>query len=190
VSAPPRRQHIVAFDLIRLLIIGLVVGVHTLSNGGGVINGLLGGFITVFHTSRELFFLLTGLVLTYNYGLRPRILLPSFWWRRYKLVVPAYLAWTVIYFLADPGRLSATGLWHDLLTGNARYHMYFLLVTMQVYLLFPLVRWLLRRTSGHHVVLFGVLCAYQLVLSLLVQHHVSAPGFVGAWLRNPTMYSA
>ena len=53
------RPHVSAFDLIRVLIIAFVVGVHTLAIGGGEITLLLGAFIIVFHTSRELFFLLT-----------------------------------------------------------------------------------------------------------------------------------
>jgi poly(3-hydroxybutyrate) depolymerase/peptidoglycan/LPS O-acetylase OafA/YrhL len=186
-----RRPRVVALDLIRLLIIGFVVGVHVLSNGGGTVTPTLGAFITVFHTSRELFFLLTAFVLTYNYGWRPRVRWRAFWRRRYLLVVPAYVAWTLIYFLADGSRLhplsvAASVFRHDLLTGNARYHMYFLLVTMQVYLAFPVVRWLLRRTQGHHRALFVAACVYQLALTLALRHHLSAPGPIGAWLRGPS----
>ena len=187
------RPRIVAFDLVRLLIIAFVVGVHTLSNGAGTVNGLLGAVITVFHTSRELFFLLTAFVLVYNYGKRPRIKWPTFWRRRYLLVVPAYVAWTAIYFYADhsalhPLHAAVAHFWYDLHTGNSRYHMYFLLVTMQMYLLFPLVRWLLRKTAGHHRVLFFVALVYQVVLTFAVHDHWSAPGFLGGWLRNPTLW--
>jgi len=187
------RPHIVAFDLVRLLIIAFVVGVHTLSNAGGKVNGLLGAVITVFHTSRELFFVLTAFVLVYNYGKRPRIKWPSFWWRRYKLVLPAYVAWTAIYFIADRSALHPLGhalahFWYDLHTGNARYHMYFLLVTMQMYLLFPPVRWLLRKTERHHRALFFVVLIYQLVLTYAVHEHWSGPGLLGSWLNNPTLW--
>jgi len=37
---------------------------------GGTVTGPLGAFVPVFHTSGELFFLLTAFVLTYNYGQR------------------------------------------------------------------------------------------------------------------------
>jgi poly(3-hydroxybutyrate) depolymerase/peptidoglycan/LPS O-acetylase OafA/YrhL len=187
------RPRIVAFDLIRLLIIAFVVGVHTLSNGGGPVNGLLGACITVFHTSRELFFLLTAFVLVYNYGKRPRIKWPSFWRRRYLLVIPAYVAWTVVYYVADRSALHPVNVflahfWYDLRTGNSRYHMYFLLVTMQMYLFFPLVRWLLRKTEGHHRAVFIVALVYQFVLTFAVHDHWSAPGFLGSWLRAPSMW--
>jgi poly(3-hydroxybutyrate) depolymerase/peptidoglycan/LPS O-acetylase OafA/YrhL len=186
-----RRPRVVAFDLIRLLIIAFVVSVHVLSNVGGPVTPALGAFITVFHTSRELFFLVTALVLAYNYGDGRRIRWLRFWRLRYLLVVPAYVIWTLIYFLADNPRLSplsavAAALWHDLLTGDARYHLYFLLVTMQLYLVFPLVRWLLRQTEGHHGVLLAVAIVYQFALTAAIQHHVSAPFPLGGWLHAPS----
>jgi peptidoglycan/LPS O-acetylase OafA/YrhL len=64
--------------------------------------------------------------------------------------------------------------------------MYFLLVTMQVYLAFPLMRWLLRRTAGHHLIVFAVACAYQIVFTLAVQHHLVRSGVVGWYLGDPS----
>ena len=71
-----------------------VVGVHTLAWGGGQVTLALGAVTTVFHTSRELFLLLTALVLTYNYGHRQRLNWLRFWRRRYWLVLPAYVTWS------------------------------------------------------------------------------------------------
>jgi peptidoglycan/LPS O-acetylase OafA/YrhL len=186
-----RRQHIAALDLVRLLIVAFVVAVHTLSVGGGSVTVLLGAFLTVFHTSRELFFLLTAFVLTYNYGQRPRIQWLTFWRKRYSLVLPAYLAWSLIYFLADNQRLdpisgAIVALGHDVLSGTARYQLYFLLVTMQLYLVFPLLRWVLRKTAGHHLALLLAACACQLALTVAIQQQVAATSPIGAWLRNPS----
>jgi len=189
-NQPARRPRVVAFDLVRLLIIGLVVSVHVFAIVPGTVTPVLGAFITVFHTSRELFFLLTAFVLVYNYGQRPRVRWLAFWRRRYLLVVPAYVAWSLIYFAADNPRLhpwttALRAFTRDLETGDARYHLYFLLVTMQMYLTFPLLRWLLRRTEGHHrAVLLTALC-YQVAFTLAVHYNLRAPGPVGAWLRSP-----
>jgi poly(3-hydroxybutyrate) depolymerase/peptidoglycan/LPS O-acetylase OafA/YrhL len=177
-----------ALDLIRLIIIALVVGVHTLSSAG-LVTPLSGAASTVFHSSRELFFLLTAFVLTYSYGQRPAVGWLSFWRRRYLLVAPAYVAWSVIYFLAGGLRWDDwQALLHELATGTACYHMYFLLVTMQLYLLFPLVRWLLRVTRRFHWALFGVVCAFQLVFSHAVHSGWHEPGVIGGWLHDPTMW--
>jgi peptidoglycan/LPS O-acetylase OafA/YrhL len=183
------RPHVIAFDLVRLIIMVFVVSVHTLAFGGGQVTVVLGAFTTVFHTSRELFFLLTALVLTYNYGHRRNVRWLAFWRRRYWLVVPAYVAWSAIYFAADghwPGSAGAvaTTFWHDLLTAGARYHLYFLLVTMQVYLLFPVLRWVLRKTEGHHLALFLAACVYQLALTAAIQHHPVHSGPLAGWLNG------
>lgn len=184
-----RRPHVVAFDVIRLIIMAFVVGVHTLSFGVGAVTVPLGAVTTVFHTSRELFFLLTALVLVYNYGHRENTNWPRFWRRRYWLVVPAYVTWSVVFFCADnPWHGSATSvlahLGRDLIDGNARYHLYFLLVTMQMYALFPVIRWALKKTAGYHGWMFAVACVYQLALSAAIQHHLWRGGLLGGWLHS------
>jgi len=188
-SAPARsRPHIVAFDMIRLVIMVFVVGVHTLAWGGGQVTVALGAVTTVFHTSRELFLLLTALVLTYNYGHRPRLNTLRFWRRRYWLVVPAYVTWSAIYYAADGsgrGPFPAAFL-HDLLDAGARYHLYFLLVSMQIYLLFPVFRWVLRKTEGYHRWLFAAAVAYQLWLTCALHYHLGRPasGGLAQWLNG------
>ena len=91
-----------------------VVSVHTLAFGGGTVTMSIGAVTTIFHTSRELFLLLTALVLTYNYGHRDQLKGGRFWRRRFWLVVPAYVTWSAIYYAADgrargafPGRVPA-----------------------------------------------------------------------------------
>jgi peptidoglycan/LPS O-acetylase OafA/YrhL len=192
-SAPPTvpsgaksRPHIIAFDMIRLIIMVFVVGVHTLAFAGGQVTVALGAVTTVFHTSRELFLLLTALVLTYNYGQRNSLNWVKFWRRRYWLVLPAYLTWSGIYYWADgSGRgpfPSAFG--HDLLTANARYHLYFLLVSMQIYLLFPVFRWLLRKTEGYHLWLLAAAVIYQLALTTSLHYGVGRHGALSQWLNG------
>ena len=180
------RPHIVAFDLIRLIIMVFVVGVHTLAFAGGPVTVVLGAVTTVFHTSRELFIMLTALVLTYNYGHRPRLRLLRFWRRRYWLVLPAYVTWSAIYYAFDGpgrGRFPAAFL-HDLETADARYHLYFLLVSMQMYLLFPVFRWVLRKTEGYHLWLLAAACGYQVWLTCALHYHVGLIAALGPWLNG------
>ena len=193
-SAPARksRPKVIALDPIRLTIMVFVVSVHTLAFGGGQVTVVLGAFTTVFHTSRELFFLLTALVLSYNYGHRSGVRWLRFWRRRYWLVVPAYVAWSLIYFAADghwPGSVpaAAAAFWHDLLTAGARYHLYFLLVTMQMYLLFPVLRWVLRKSAGHHLALFLAACVYQIALTAALHYQLVRTGPLAGWLNEAGM---
>jgi peptidoglycan/LPS O-acetylase OafA/YrhL len=165
-AAPARsRPHIIAFDMIRLIIMVFVVGVHTLAWGGGQVTLALGAVTTVFHTSRELFLLLTALVLTYNYGHRPRLNALRFWRRRYWLVIPAYVTWSAIYYAADGSGRGPfpSAFLQDLLNAGARY------------LLFPLLRWVLRKTEGYHRWLLAAAVAYQLWLTCALHYHLGRP---------------
>jgi poly(3-hydroxybutyrate) depolymerase/surface polysaccharide O-acyltransferase-like enzyme len=176
-AAGRSRPHIIAFDLIRLIIMVFVVSVHTLAFAGGRVTMSVGAVTTIFHTSRELFLLLTALVLTYNYGRRP-LKAGRFWRRRFWLVVPAYIAWSAIYYAAN-GRSRGpfpSAFLHDLANAGARYHLYFLLVSMQIYLLFPLIRWVLKKTEGYHAWLFGVALAYQAWLTVGLHYKVGRHG--------------
>jgi poly(3-hydroxybutyrate) depolymerase/peptidoglycan/LPS O-acetylase OafA/YrhL len=164
--------------LIRLIIMVFVVSVHTLAFGGGTVTMSIGAVTTIFHTSRELFLLLTALVLTYNYGHRDHLKAARFWRRRFWLVVPAYLTWSAIYYAANGrarGAFPAAFL-HDLEDAGARYHLYFLLVSMQIYLLFPLIRWVLRKTERYHAWLFGAALAYQVWLTIGLHYKVGRHG--------------
>ena len=171
------RPHIVAFDMIRLIIMVFVVGVHTLAFGGGQVTLSLGAVTTVFHTSRELFLLLTALVLTYNYGHRKRLNCCGSGGGGTGWSLPAYVTWSAIYYAADGSGRGAfpSAFLHDLLNAGARYHLYFLLVSMQIYLLFPVFRWVLRKTEGYHRWLFAAAVAYQLWLTCALHYHLGRP---------------
>ena len=182
-TTKPAPAHLHSVDLVRVLTVSLVISVHTVSQqpgGTGLTNGAL---LTVMHVSREVFFLLTAFVLCYSYRNRAPRSWPSFWRRRYWLIGVPYLVWSLIYFLAL-GNGWAPGVFaREVLTGTAQYHLYFLLVSMQLYLVFPLLRWMLRATAGRHGVLLTAAVLYQ-VAAYAVLHAdallVSYLGFVVA----------
>jgi surface polysaccharide O-acyltransferase-like enzyme len=112
----------------------------------------------------------------------------SFWRKRFLYVGVPYVAWSLIYFLADNSRLdpvssAALAFWQDLLNGAARYHLYFLLVSMQIYLVFPLIRALLKATRRHHMVLLGLAGVYQILFYLAVQQNLDIGPLT--WLLRP-----
>lgn len=83
----------------------------------------------------------------------------QFWRRRFGLVVAPYLVWTVTYNVTDHLLLANhpfTGIRQFLLdvgrtavTGDAKYQLYFLLISMQIYLFFPLLSRFMARTARH-----------------------------------------
>ena len=139
----------------------------------------LGETSFLLHYSREIFFFVSALVLVRTYY--PRLgaggRLPDesgFRRRRLLLIGVPYLWWTTLYY--------AVSIFHDrhsqpfgdtledmplrwlylVATGNGSYHMYFLLVTLQYAVLFPLVLRLLARTTGRHRLVLGVSLVLQL----------------------------
>ncbi len=169
-------RHLDAIDVVRVLTAAVVVAVHTLSlqpGGFGVSNSAL---LMVMHVSREVFVLLTAFVLCWSYRDRAPRRWGAFWRRRYLLVGVPYLVWTVIYFAADGGPWTPLGLAGMVLTGGARFHLYFLLVSMQLYLIFPLLRRLIAAVP--HRRLLGAALIYQ----------IGAYAVATAWLGYPSPY--
>ncbi|TNC26958.1 acyltransferase [Amycolatopsis alkalitolerans] len=178
-----RGEHLYYVDLIRVLTVALVIGTHVLSFAPVPPTVPLGALGMVFHVSREVFFLLTAFVLTYSTG-RKKVRWPKFWRRRYLFVVVPYVVWTVLYFFADGGPYFGRAFVEQLLTGTARYHLYFLLVSMQIYLVFPLIRMLLRATERRHGALLVFAAVFQLTFTYAVQHQWDL-GPLSGWVRSP-----
>ncbi len=173
------RRHLHEVDLFRLLTFACVIGVHVLSAATTIDDVGSDGGQLLLHFTREAFFTLTGFVLTFQALRRPQRPLP-FWRKRIPLVLTPYLTWTVLYSLLavatrPPGTPEPTvsqelvTMATNALEGTAWYHLYFLLVTLQLYLVFPAVVAVLRRLgrTGHLVVL-GVALAAQIVVSGLL----------------------
>ena len=137
-----------------------VVSTHTIITfapaGAAVLSNAT---LLLLHVSREVFFFISACMLTYAYAGLQRAGWGTFYWRRFVSVGVPYLCWSLIYFLwfpyvlrdadyADTASSALAHLGHQLYFGYN--HLYFLIVIMEFYLLFPLVLWLLRRTKGHH----------------------------------------
>jgi peptidoglycan/LPS O-acetylase OafA/YrhL len=180
-SAPVRtarrdRAHLHEVDVVRLVTFGCVILVHAVAFTTAGSSVPAGAVTVLVHFTREAFFFLSAFVLFHATGDRtPR--LRSFWARRFFAIGVPYLVWTVGYWLlyVRSSALSASSLRalaFDVGTGTASYHLYFLVVSMQLYLVFPVLLRLVRRTAGHHRALFAGSLVMQLaVLSLLQWTH-------------------
>lgn len=176
-SAPPAR-HLYPVDLVRVVTFACVVAAHTISTTNPLDSVPAGGVVVLAHFTREAFFVLTAFVLTHRH--RENAPAPlRFWRRRLLLVGVPYVVWSAVYTGLGlvtaplPPGAAAAGLLHALLTGTAWYHLYFLLVSMQFYLLFPAYRALLRATRGRHGLLLAASAALQVATDLVL--HVPTP---------------
>lgn len=170
------RHHLWQVDLLRIAPMAGVVIVHGILLTQPVDS--LGGnaLLMVLHTNRELFFFVSAFVLAYSTrAWEGSLQAGRFWRRRYPVVVVPYLVWTLVYWGVDvvhynvgPTLFALDWLRIDLTLGW--FDLYFLLVTMQFYLLFPLLAWLLRRTRGHHLQLLAISAAVQLGITTVMQY--------------------
>lgn len=186
-AAPARRGHLWQVDVVRLLTFSAVIAVHTLAFTEQPDNRAVAGAMMLLQYGREVFFALTGFVLIWSTWGRP-LFLRSFWRKRITYVAVPYVAWSAIYYAYTvwgpahaPFSLATFG-W-DLLYGGAQYHLYFLLVTLQLYLAFPLIIRFVARTADRAVpVLAGVTALNLVWLAVLAYLPIPAgwPGWFWA----------
>jgi peptidoglycan/LPS O-acetylase OafA/YrhL len=145
-----------------------------------------GAALAMLHVTREVFLFLSAFVLAYS--IRLPLVARSFWRRRFPLVVAPYVVWSAIYVLADgdlgsPGAVVAR-FCRDLLSGAARFHLYFLLLTFQLYVVFPWVRaWLARRTNHGRILIAALI--WQLMFTAAIHYRLDLPAPISTWLANP-----
>jgi peptidoglycan/LPS O-acetylase OafA/YrhL len=178
VRASARPSHLYQLDLFRVITFAFVIFMHVLGATtfpqdvhSDAIEGLL-------HFTRQAFFALSTFVLVFQYRDRP-LAAGQFWRRRVPLVAVPYVLWSVIYWaysmatadqpLASVGA-ELRALVIEIGTGTAWYHLYFLLVTLQVYLLFPLLMKLVGVIRRRPWLVLAVSGAIQIAVTLFLSH--------------------
>lgn len=155
------------------------------------------------HFARYGFFFVSALVLVRVYAHRMDAAgrLPNgsaVRWRRVRLIGVPFVLWSVIYLISaqvyeriHQNLTDATAqpwprfiaklpdrLVQALISGDSSYHLYFLVVTLQFTLVFPLFLRLLHRTRGRHCWLLAASFGLQ-ILALLCYARFGMPG--GTW---------
>ena len=189
---PPRRR-LDQVDAMRPLKQAGVVSSHVLLFFAPAASVSAGALLTLTHVSREGFFFISACMLTYAYSGVGRGGWGRFYRRRLVSVAIPYLCWTVIYYLynlpsadfASAGAALAR-LLHTLVTGY--YQLYFLVVIMQFYLVFPLVLALLRRTRGHHGIVVAAAAAAQVALTICVHWRIVTQPWVQSEASSYVLY--
>ncbi|MGW5522806.1 acyltransferase [Gordonia sp. NPDC003950] len=180
-----RDKHLYQIDLVRLVTFGGVILDHVMLTVTAPTSVAAGAVELFLRYTRYGFFTLTGFVLTYQYRKRELQTIP-FWRRRFKLIGLPFLTWSLFYWFyvryhfhgvqsivdawnsVDAVKQSVKSIGYDLLTGHAAYHLYFLSVSMQIYLVFPAVLWVLKRTWGYHRYLLGLSFVIQMTMMYLM----------------------
>lgn len=120
------------------------------------------------------FLFLSGLGLTLSK--RPYQGYIHFIWYRLSKILPLYLLWTIAYLLIpvlfnaasiSPGQIVIASL-----TGTGYYHLYFIPLIIQLYLIYPFISKYLRQTKGL-VICFAMTLAVQ-----LTNNYLSSPDWM------------
>ncbi|NNN02109.1 MAG: acyltransferase [Acidimicrobiaceae bacterium] len=144
------------------------------------------GLLVVTRFSRDAFFFVSACMLAYSYRDTQTMNLKTYFKRRFIAVGWPYLAWTVIYYVytravgtssfpfytfRGSGIFTGSGAGHFVhLLWTGYYHLYFLIVIMEFYVLFPLLLWFVRRFAKWHVHIFVAAVLWQIVYGILVSY--------------------
>ncbi len=166
------RPYIYELDLMRPVTAVTVVAVHVLS-GTTMLNhtqaGLQvqNGIFTSVSVTRDVFMFITALALTYVYFGRP-FSGKRFWAKRSIGILVPYCIWSIAYTWVNtsqhsPAAFTKLALF-NILTGNASYQLYYILLTLQLYLVLPLFLLFLKHIKHHPWRALGISFALQVLL--------------------------
>jgi surface polysaccharide O-acyltransferase-like enzyme len=125
------------------------------------------GIITSVHFTRDVFMFITALALTYVYFGRP-FSGKRFWAKRSIGILLPYCIWSIAYTWVNTSQHSPVAFaklaLFNILTGNASYQLYYILLTLQLYLVLPLFLLFLKHIKRHPWRALSISFALQLLL--------------------------
>lgn len=184
------RDHLYEIDVIRAVTALCVVGVHAVAFTVVLAQGPLGqqlqnAAVSALHFTREIFIAITGFVLVYTYANRP-FSARAFWRKRGIGVLLPYVLWSLFYewrtkppLPPAPWLLRTAG---DLVTGSASFQLYFILLTLEFYLILPWFLPFMRRAGKRPWRLLAASCALQLLGLFLDYRYLQAGPFAATAL--------
>jgi surface polysaccharide O-acyltransferase-like enzyme len=177
-AQPLHRSHVYELDPLRTVTAFSVVAVHVLAftaylNHSDVGTQIQNALVVALHYTREMFIFVTAFALVYVYYGKP-FSLKKFWTKRSLGVVLPYCIWSIIYVWVNspglsPGALTRTA-FLDILQGNASYQLYYILLTIQFYIILPLFLLFLKHVAQHPWKVLSVSFVLQVAL-LYVDYH-------------------
>ena len=171
-SSDARRPHIYEIDLIRGITVFSVVMLHSLATTQYLTPAtaqlyFVNLIIHLLHYGREIFIFITGLVLTYSY-FGKQFSARKFWLKRVLLIFIPYVFWSIIYVKINNHTLGLLPyldlLWRDILIGGASYQLYYILLALQLYIIFPIYLPFLKKVASRPWLTLSISFLIQFVL--------------------------
>ncbi len=174
-SRPAAKPKIESLDIYRALAISAVIIIHVTSNPVVRMRQRPDSLLAIFYDfwnrfsqfAVPSFVFLSGLVLFYNYWdpERPRRgWVAGFYKKRLLYIFVPYVVWSFVYFLMVQSEKGNAPFDHmkqflgSLLTGNNYEHLYYFVMLIQYYVLFPLLLFILQKKhAARFLIPFAVL---------------------------------
>ncbi|WP_179395860.1 acyltransferase [Lacticaseibacillus absianus] len=196
-TARIKKPYLYEVDLMRVFFIFGVLLNHTttafsqnmVAAEGGPHMTLLATHLLI-HFTRMGFMFMTGLVLTLNYYDRNDW--PTFFKKRFAGSGWPYLLWNIglltgLTLISYPG-FDWTHFGPTLLSAilhGDQFYLYYIVVTLQLYVAFPLIVWLFKTCAKHHLTILAVSFALQMALMFGIKYglpHVDRSNWLW-WFR-------
>jgi len=177
----PRR--LTEFDLIRAAAALAVIAIHV--TAGYMDSPLAYTWNHLVRFAVPLFIIISGFLLAWSDHDSLDFSTPAFYRQRLHRILVPYILWTIIYCLLNfyllrllnHPLLLLTTLGKALLMGNACYHLYFIPIILQLYLLYPWLRRWMKRDARSLLWTAGLLTGTcQTLLYLYLLHIIALPG--------------
>ncbi len=191
-SVRKTRRYVYDLDPLRAVTALGVVAVHVVAFTS-YLNQISAGtqlqnvILTSLHYTRSVFMFVTAFAMVYVYYGKP-FSFKQFWKRRGIGVLVPYSIWTAIYVWTNSPSISPTHFVQttalDLLNGNASYQLYYILLTIQFYIIFPLFLPFMKYAARHPWVVLAVSFVIQVGLYYVDYHTLQATSFAPSSIWN------
>ncbi|UNK21210.1 acyltransferase [Paenibacillus sp. N3/727] len=197
-----KRENIPELQLVRAFAILGVLSVHSTSYASTAMTGsnyfFLYNFMNIFMKyGTPTFIFLSSFVLFYNYYERPltKELIGGFFKKRMLFIIIPYIVFSALYFgllhmlhyqdrsLQD----TVESFIGKLLTGKAYTHLYFVFISIQFYVLFPIILWLFKKAPLLTRWAIPIGLAVQWTFVLLNKYYWQVPN-KGSWSLSYMAY--
>lgn len=170
-SVTHKRPYLYEIDLIRSITVFSVVTIHTFAYTSSLIEGELPKQMFslvnhLLHYNREMFMFITAFVLTYVYYDR-QFSVKRFWFKRLLYVLVPYVLWSFIYVKYNYPTLTGADYlktsFFSLLTGGASFQLYYVLLALQFYFIFPYFLFFIKKIARKPWLSLGISLSVQLL---------------------------
>ena len=181
-EAKKKKRYLYEVDLMRCIFIFGVLINHVSSLFTNAVSKSSGAyeFFTATHLmphfTRMGFMFVTGLVLFLGNYKKDHLDIVPFWIKRFKGSGIPYVFWNGFYILITLLVMGSftfpewLGEWEDALLHGNRFYLYYILVTMQLYLIFPIMLWLYKRFVNRHNLIISISALIQLLFLFYIKY--------------------